>query len=213
MIKEETLRFGKNDESLFLTALIHQQQNQHQQAVNEFEQFRTQYPERHDCWQALMDSLTALKDREQLQRLYGESENIASKQDREWLRTSVAGAIARMDRESRPESETMDYYLKQDPDNSLLIYARASALEREDEIENAYVLFEKLTSLPKTYPHIQAGAWFRRARLSRGDNQERFARNCLSLDPSHQGAISLLGQLKSESQNLLVPQRGEERRT
>jgi len=209
LIYEERLRFGNNDETLFLNALIHQQQNHHQKAVRGFERFRTQYPNRHDCWLALMESLTALKDREQLQRLYAESENIACKPDREWLKTSVAGAIARMDRELRPESETMDYYLKKDPDNSLLIYARASALEREDEIENACVLFEKLTSLHKTYPHIKAGAWFRRARLSQGDNQERFVRNCLALDPSHQGARNLLGELlcelKLESQNPLVP--------
>ena len=180
--------------------------------MKEFERFRTRYPDRHDCWEALLESLMALKNREQLQRLYAESETIASKQDREWMKTSVAGAIARMDRESRPESKTMNYYLKQDPDNSLLIYARASALEREGEIENAYVLFEKLTSLPKTYPHIQAGAWFRRARLSRGENKEHFVQKCLVLDPSHQGAIRLLGQLKSESPTRLAPQSGEERK-
>jgi len=209
LIKEETLRFGKNDESLFLTALIHQQQNQHPQAVNEFEWFRMQYPERHDCWQALMESLISLKDREQLQRLYAESETIASKPDREWMKTSVAGAIARMDRELRPESETIDYYLKKDPDNSLLIYARASALEREGELENAYILFEKLTALSKTYQHIQAAAWFRRARLSRGENKEGFAQKCLALNPSHQGARNLLGELKSDSHNSLAPQRKE----
>jgi tetratricopeptide (TPR) repeat protein len=206
LIFEEILRFGKNDEGLFLNALIHQQQNKHQLAVNELERFRTLYPERHDCWQALMESLVILKDREQLQRLYAESETIASKPDREWMKS----AIARMDRKSRPESKTIAYYLQQDPDNPLLIYARASALEREGEQENAYVLFEKLTSLPRTYPHIQAGAWFRRARLTRGENKEVFFRNCLALDPSHQGARKLLDELKSESQNRLAPQRGKE---
>jgi len=205
LIKEETLRFGKNDETLFLNALFHQQKNQHQQAVKEFERFRTQYPERHDCWTALMESLTALKDREQLQRLYAESENIASKPDREWLKTRMAGAIATVDRELRPESETIGYYLKQGPDNSLLIYAQASALEREGEIENAYLLFKKLTSQLITYQHIQAGAWFRRARLSRGGNQKRFVRNCLALDPWHQGARNLLAELKPESHNPMVP--------
>ncbi len=210
LIFEETLRFGHNDEALFLNALIHQQQNQHQQAMQEFERFRTQYPERHDCWLALMGSLTALKDREQLQRLFVESETIAGKADREWMKTSVAGAIARMDQKSRPESDTLNFYLQQDPQNTLLIYARASALEREGQIENAYILFEKLTALPATYQHIRAGAWFRRARLSRGDKREHFAQNCLALDPSHQGARKLLCEQKSRSQNRLAPQRGEE---
>lgn len=210
LIKEETLRFEKNDEAIFLQALIYQQQNQHPQAVQEFERFRTQYPERHDCWQALMESLIALKDKEQLQRLYGESENIESQPDREWLRTSVAGAIARVDKDLRPESETLDYYLTQDPENVLLIYARASALEREGEMENATSLFEKLTCRPKTYPHIQAGAWFRRARLSQGENKEHSAKKCLALNPMHQGARNILDELKSESKTRLAPQRGEE---
>jgi len=205
LIVEETLRFGNNDESLFLNALIHQQKNNHTQAVNGFERFRTLYPKRHDCWQALMESLLALKDREQLQRLYAESETIAHKPDREWMKTNVAGAIARMDKNSRPESETIGSYLQQDPDNSLLIYARASALEREGKQENACNLFKKLTSLPKSYPHIQAGAWFRRARLTRGENRARFAQKCLALNPSHQGARNLLSELKSESHIALTP--------
>ncbi len=198
LIKEETLRFGKNDETLFLHALIHQQKNMHEQAVQEFERFRTQFPERHDCWQALMESLTVLEDKEQLQRLYAESANIASQPDREWMKTRVAGVIARLDKKIRPESETIDHYLKRDPENALLIYAQASALEREGEMENATSLFEKLTCRPKTYPHIQAGAWFRRARLSRRENKELFAQKCLALDPKHQGARNILDKLKPD---------------
>ena len=211
LLKEETLLFGHdNDEILFLNALIHQQQNQHPQAVIAFERFRTQYPERHDCWQALMESLSVLKDREQLQRLYAESETVADKPDRDWLKTKVACAIARMDRRLRPESKTLNYYLQQDPLNSLLIYALASALESEGALEKAYLLFEKLSSCSKTYRHIRAGAWFRRARLSSADHKERFLQNCLALDPRHEGAKKLLEGLKMESNKRLTPQSGEE---
>jgi tetratricopeptide (TPR) repeat protein/membrane protein implicated in regulation of membrane protease activity len=205
LIFAEIVRFGKNDETLFLHALIHQKQNRHQQAVNEFERFRTLYPERHDCWQALMGSLKILNDREQLQRLYAEAETIASLPDREWIKTSVASAIAQIDKILRPESETIDYYLKRDPENSLLIYARASALEREGEMENAFGLFKQLTTCPDTYPHIQARAWFRRARLSRGENKLHCAQKCLALDPGHQGAINLLAQINSKTQIHLTP--------
>jgi tetratricopeptide (TPR) repeat protein len=205
LVFEETLRFGKNDEGLFIQALIHQQRNKHQQAVNEFERFRTLYPERHDCWQALMESLKILNDREQLQRLYAESETIADKPDREWMKTRLVNAIAQVDKKLRPESETIDFYLQQDPLNSLLIYARASALEREGEMESAYQLFEKITSCLETYPHIQAGAWFRRARLSRGENREHFAQKCLRLDPRHQGAIKLLEKINLNSHTRLMP--------
>ncbi len=205
LIFEEILRFGKNDEALFLQALIHQKQNKHQQAVNEFERFRTLFPKRHDCWQALLESLINLNDREQLQRLHAEAETIASKPDREWMKTSVAGAIARMNKKSRPESETFSYYLRQDPDNPFLIYARASALEREGEPENAFSLFKKLTSCSKVYPHIQARAWFRRARLSRGENKEQCAQKCLELDPGHEGARKILVELNSKSHTHLTP--------
>lgn len=212
LIDEEMEQFGKTQEMLFLNGLIHQRQNRHQEAVIDLEKFRSLHFERHDCWDALIESLTLLEEREQLQRLHAESENITGKSDREWLQTRVAGALARMDAGLRPESETLDYFLQQDPENSLLIYARASALEREGDTENALFLFKKITSFPNSYPHIQAGAWFRRARFSRRDQKRQFAKNCLRLDPSHQGARNLLGDIKSESHNSLAPQCGEERR-
>lgn len=204
-IFEEIVRFGTNDETLLLHALIHQKQNRHQQAVSEFERFRTRHPERHDCWQALMESLKILNDREQLQRLYAEAETIASRPDREWIKTSVASTIAQIDKTLRPESETIGYYLERDPANSLLIYARASALEREGEMENAFGLFKQLTACSGTYPHIQARAWFRRARLSRGENKLQCAQKCLALDPEHQGARNLLAQINSKTQIHLAP--------
>lgn len=195
LIDEETKRFGKSEETLFLSGLIHQRRNNHPEAVVDLEKFRALHFERHDCWQALIESLTSLKEREQLQRLHAESENIADKPDREWIKTLVAGALAKMDVRLRPESATLDYYSRQDPENPLLIYARASALEREGEIEEALFLFKKITAAPHSSPRIQAGAWFRRARISRGGQKLPFAMNCLKLDPSHQGARKLLASL------------------
>ena len=199
LIDEESRQHGRSDEMLFLGGLIHQHQNRHPEAVIDLEKFHTLHFERHDCWKALIESLAFLKEREQLQRLHVECENITGKPDREWIKTLVAGALAKMDARLRPESETLDYYLQQDPENPLLIYARASALEREGEIENAIFLFKKITALPVSYPHIQAGAWFRRARISRGNQQVQFAINCLKLDPSHQGARKLLTSLQEKS--------------
>ncbi|GJL79454.1 MAG: hypothetical protein NPINA01_24430 [Nitrospinaceae bacterium] len=196
LIDEETKRFGKLEEMLFLNGLIHQHQNSHHEAVIELEKFRNLHFERHDCWQALIESLARLKEREQLQRLHAESENIAAKPDRQWIKTLIATALAKMDARSRPESQTFTYFLKQEPENAFLIYALASALEREGEMEKALLLFKKITSLNKAYPHIRARAWFRRARLSRGAQKRQFARNCLKLDPGHQGALNLLADGK-----------------
>jgi len=209
---EEEKRFGHSQEMLFLGGLIQQRQNRHQQAVIDLEKFRSLHFERHDCWQALIESLSILNEREQLQRLHAEAQNTASKPDREWLQTRVATALAGINARLRPESETLSYYLQQDPENSLLIYARASALEREGEMENALFLFKKIIASKNAYPHIQAGAWFRRARLSKGKQKLQFANNCLKLDPSHQGARKLLGGIKSKSHSPLAPQYGEDRR-
>jgi tetratricopeptide (TPR) repeat protein len=198
LIEEEKKRFGKSEEMLFLSGLIHQHQSRHVEAVVDLDKFRSLHFERPDCWQALIESLATLKEREQLQRLYVESENIVNKPDREWMQTRVAGALAKINAGFRPESETLNYYLQQDPENSLLIYARASALEREGEMENALFLFKKITASQNAYPHIQAGAWFRRARLSRGRQKLQFAKQCLQLDPAHRGAQKFLQGFPAE---------------
>ncbi len=192
LIDEEKKQFEKSEEILFVNGLIHQHQNRHVEAVVDLDKFRSLNFERHDCWQALIESLTVLREREQLQRLYAESENIVSKPDRQWLQTRVAGALAKMTTGTRPESETLNFYLKQDPENFLLVYARASALEREGEMESALCLFKEITASQHAPVHIQAGAWFRRARLSRGKQKLQFAKNCLQLDPSHRGAQKFL---------------------
>lgn len=198
LIDEEKKQFEKSEEILFVNGLIHQHQNRHIEAVVDLDKFRSLNFERHDCWQALIESLSILNEREQLQRLHFESENLANRSDREWVQTRVAGALAKMNAGSRPESETLNYYLQQDPGNFLLLYARASALEREGEMENALFLFKKITASPNAYPHIQAGAWFRRARLSRGKQKLQFAKNCLQLDPSHRGALKFLQDFNAE---------------
>ncbi len=213
LINEDSLRFGVSDETSFLHGLIHQKENHHLEAVAEFERFRTLHPERHDCWKALIESLTILNDREQLVRLHAESDNVSKKADRDWLKTRTANAIAKVDSPLRPESETLHFYCHQDPENCFLIYARASALEREGDIENAYRLFENITASWKSVPHIRAGAWFRRARLSRGDRRYEFARKCLELDPRHQGAREILSQFKSDAETGEVLPEGSDRKT
>lgn len=192
LLAEETRRFGENTETIYLTALHHQKRGNHREAAAGFERFRTLVPNRHDAWQSLMESLTELKDREGLRRVFAEAANTGNRKDREWLQTQAAVALARLDADQRPEHETLGHYLQQDPENSLLLYARASALERMGEPERAFSLFEQAARSADTYGHIRAGAWFRLARLSSGEQKKEFARRCLKLDPSHEGARNLL---------------------
>ena len=204
-VREETSCFGESDEAIFTKALIMQRRGLHRAAVQDFEWFRTQHPERHDCWESLIESLTRLKEREQLKRLFVEATTIQNKPDREWLETRVANAIATLDAFQRPESTTLDHYLNRNPGNLLLLYAKASALEREGDLENAYMLFKAVTEQKDRHNRTRAAAWFRRARLSGPEQKRQFAEQCLRLDPFHSGARILLSEVKEKSETTLTP--------
>ncbi len=203
-VQEETARFGENDEAVYVKGLILQRRGLHRAAVQEFEWFRTQHPDRHDCWESLIDSLTRLKEREQLKRLYAETATTPDKRDREWLETRVANAIAALDASQRSESATLDHYLDRNPENLLLLYAKASALEREGDLENAYLLFKAVTERKSRHIRTRAAAWFRRARLSGSEQKQKFAEQCLRLDPLHSGARLLLLEAKEASETTLT---------
>ena len=204
-VQEETARFGENDEAVYVKGLILKRRGLHRAAVQEFEWFRTQHPARHDCWEALIESLLRLKEREQLKRLFAEAATTPHKPDREWLETRVANAIAALDAAQRLESATLDHYLNRDPENLLLLYAKASAFEREGDLENAYLLFKTVTERNSSHSKTRAAAWFRRARLSGPDQKKPFAEQCLRLDPSHSGARHLLIEAKEGSEATLTP--------
>ena len=191
LIQEETQRIGKNIETIFLRGLLHQRKANYREAIVRFEKFRNQKPERSDCWEALVESLTALKDRENLNRLFAEAERIDIRRDREWIHARIANAMAAIDCKRQPEHQTLDHFIQRSPGNMLLVYAKASALERAGETDFATRLFEEVAS-SATYDHIRAAAWYRLARLSPIEMQKDFARRCLHLEPSHGGARNLL---------------------
>ncbi len=207
-VQEETTRFGASDEAVFVKGLVLKRRGLHRAAVQEFEWFRTQHPARHDCWEELIESLTRLKEREQLMRLFAEAATTPGKLDREWLETRVANAIAALDAAQRPESATLDHYLNRDPENLLLLYAKASALEREGDLENAYLLFKAVTERSSRHIRTRAAAWFRRARLSGMESRQQFAERCLRLDPLHTGARNLLIEAREASATPLTQKTG-----
>ena len=99
--------------------------------------------------------------------------------------------------EKRPEHETINALLKNNPENALLQYALASALERTGHLNLAIKTFEQVASNGKNYSHIQANAWFRLGRLSSGEQREKLLRNCLALASDHTGAKKLLAEKES----------------
>jgi tetratricopeptide (TPR) repeat protein len=188
---EETRRFGEKKEMAFYRGQIQQRKGNHKKALAWLERFRSENPERHDCWQALIQSLIELKDQENLLRLYTEAERIKSKQDRQWLHARITNALATANSGRQPEYETIDHFIQRDPDNRLLLYAKASALERAGKPASALQLFEEVAN-SNTYDNIRAAAWFRLARLSPDEAKEELARRCLELDPEHSGAKGFL---------------------
>ncbi len=123
----------------------------------------------------------------------------AQHDDRDWIRTQAALSIAKAYSNERPSSETLRKYSDRDPQNEILAYARASALENEGNSLEARLLFEKFTSSFKK-DHLRANAWFRLARLSQPGRQKQLLAECLKLAPDHNGAQKLMRELDCNKQ-------------
>ena len=131
-----------------------------------------------------------LEDREGLKNLYTEAKVVHPKKDRAWLHTLIVKDIAELNSNLRPKHETLKLYLQKDPENAILRYALASALETAGDRSGAYKSFE--VAATSDYPHIQANAWFRMALLVPLEQQTQLLKQCLKHQSSHQGAINLL---------------------
>ena len=95
--------------------------------------------------------------------------------------------------------ETINEFLKNEPENILLQYALASELERAGHLNSAVERFEQIASNRKSYSHVQANSWFRLARLTSDHRREKYLKNCLGLTPNHGGAKKLLAEIKDTS--------------
>jgi predicted Zn-dependent protease len=128
---------------------------------------------------------------------------ITIKKDREWVQTHLITELACLERQQRDEHKTINEFLKRDPKNGLLHYALASALERAGHLNSAIENFEKVASNKENYPHIQANAWFRLARLASDQKREKFLRNCLLLASDHVAAKKLLSETENMKHQIL----------
>jgi hypothetical protein len=84
-----------------------------------------------------------------------------------------------------------------EPGNILLQYALASELERAGHLNSAIEKFEQVASNKKNYPHVQANAYFRLARLTSGHQKEKYLKKCLALASDHVGAKKLLAETEN----------------
>lgn len=204
LLDEETERFGYHLKDTFLNGLRQKRNKNYVEALDEFEKIRQQEPERHDCWQFCVECLQYLGDREGLKNLYAKAWDVTDPKDREWLQTLIIKNIAQMDSNLRSEYKTLELYLQKDPENGILRYAVASALEKSGDRPAAYKLFEQVATSSQSYSHIQANAWFRMALLVFPDKQNRLLQQCLKRNPSHQGAKDLLKN-KPQTEGMQLP--------
>ena len=190
LLDEEIKLFNYDSNAAFSQGLLLKQKKNYTRALKEFEKARREEPDKYEAWKFSSECMQKLEDREGLKNLYTETKVVHAKKDRAWLHTLIVKDIAELNSNLRPEHETLKFYLQKDPENAILRYALASALETAGDRSGAYKSFEVAAS--SDYPHIQANAWFRMALLAPLDKQNQLLKQCLKYQPSHQGAINLL---------------------
>ena len=194
LVKEEIKRFAHNTDVSYLLAKINLEEGRYRETIELLDSVRTEFPEKTDFWECAIQALSQLHDTSGLKNLHNETEMIEIKKDRDWVQTRLITELASLEGQHRHEHETINEFLKNNPKNGLLHYALASALERAGHLDSAIENFKQVVSNRQNYPHIQANAWFRLARLTSDHQREKSLRNCLQLAPYHVGAKKLLAE-------------------
>lgn len=204
LLDEEIKRFGYDSNVAFSQGLLLKQKKDYAQALEAFEKVRLEEPDRHDSWKFSSECMQSLGDRDGLEKLYTKAWNVHDTKDRAWLQTLIIKNLAELDSSLRPEHETLKLYLQKDPQNEIMRYALASTLAKVGDRSGAYKFFEEVATSSQDYPQIQANAWFRMALLASPEKQAQLLKQCLELQPLHQGAKDLL---KSQPQTDQVMER------
>ncbi len=115
-----------------------------------------------------------------------------------WIRVSAALALAKLDSDKRPEIETFNNLIEENPENERLAYAIASSLEKQGRSKEAKTLFQKCTATFKA-KSLLGSAWYRLALLSSNEEKKIMIKKCLENYPSHNAAKELCNQLNGNS--------------
>ncbi len=111
-----------------------------------------------------------------------------------WIRVVAALNLAKLEKDRRPEIETLSHCLNRDPENERLAYAVASTLERQGNKKEALNMFKGFTTSFKDRS-ILGSVWYRLALLSPKSKQKQMVRKCLTFHPGHRAARDLLRSL------------------
>lgn len=197
LIREEVNLYGQSPETSFCTGLLHQRRGFHKKAIDEFKKVRKEIPNRYECWLPLADSLVETGKSKSARNLYTGVWDRATNWRDEWVRCRAAVSLTKLDADRYPEHETLNQFLKLDPHNEGIAYAKASAFERAGKVKQARHLFKKYSQEFKD-DLLQSAALFRLALLSRKSRQENMLKKCLELHPSHTGAKRMLEELRKK---------------
>ncbi|MBM16000.1 MAG: hypothetical protein CMH75_07955 [Nitrospina sp.] len=196
LYEEEIKYFGTNHKKPMLVGVQLKQKKKYKEAFESFDSIRKQYPECYDSWELCIECLTETKNLDGLKNLLRESQSIKSQRNRDWIYTLIVKALAEADTTNRPIHETLNLYLEKNPENGILKYAEASALENAGHPSNAFVLFKEITNSSEQFLDIQGNAFFRMARLAPLEEKEKLLKKCIKLNPSHTGAQSMLSEIQ-----------------
>ncbi|QPJ65007.1 MAG: hypothetical protein G3M78_06235 [Candidatus Nitrohelix vancouverensis] len=168
-----------------------------------------QTSERMVAWEGIIAIHQRANNTEALNQLLETTKSIVNVRDREWVIAHIASSLASI--EADADSVTLSRILERYPENCLLRYALASALERERRIAESQVIFQELSRSEKCYVNIQAASLFRLGRLAEGEQKKRLLLDCLELDPDHGGARNALAEMNqpASSTNTLQPETGK----
>ena len=134
LVEEETSLFGDSPESAFLQGMIYQHRGWHREAAGHFEQAARALKGHLALLLPWADALVLAGEPERARRLYTRvwRESLTGPHSgEEWMRTRVALAVAKLDRERRPEIQTLNRYFRRDPTNETLAHIIASQVELE----------------------------------------------------------------------------------
>lgn len=161
LIHDDIRLFGSREETDFYFGQICQKRKQYGQAASYFEKITKTIPEWVDVKLHLADSLMELGQIEAAGKTYDQAfDSVGNHPDGAWYRAQAAMGAAKASTARHLYSETPERYLQRDPQNIILAYAKAEALELEGKISESRSLFEKFAESFKDYIEIdQKGYW------------------------------------------------------
>jgi tetratricopeptide (TPR) repeat protein len=131
-IEEEESLFGESRESRFVKGLAYQASQDQEKALGCFESVSQALPGHLAFRLPVADSLAALGENSKAREIYTQTwrdSQTGPHSGEEWMRTHIARAMARLEKDKRSELDTLTLYFDRDPTNEMLAQVVAEHME------------------------------------------------------------------------------------